>query len=268
MVAPSSTSADMVSTTLTIASDAWEMKMRVTVPAAPTPLRRLIPLAQALTNAVVQTASNAVEEQGQHVSCRKGCGACCRQLVPITQTEARQIADLVQELPEESRHAVEGRFAAARQRLADAGLLDTLLDPVQWPRSGEAERWSRYFQLNLACPFLEEESCSIHADRPLSCREYLVTSPAEHCAQPTPETVHRVPLPMEVWPAMAQLDGPADDANYLRWVPLVVAPEWAAAHPDEPTPRPGMQWLKELTQHLAGQHTATRDPSSNERGHP
>jgi Fe-S-cluster containining protein len=36
----------------------------------------------------------------------------------------------------------------------------------------------------MPCPFLEDESCSIHPDRPLVCREYLVTSPAELCAGP------------------------------------------------------------------------------------
>ncbi len=44
----------------------------------------------------------------------------------------------------------------------------------------------RYFHLGIACPFLEDESCSIHADRPISCREYLVTSPAVNCADPKP----------------------------------------------------------------------------------
>ena len=34
-----------------------------------------------------------------------------------------------------------------------------------------------YFQLGIPCPFLEEESCSIYHDRPITCREYLVTSP-------------------------------------------------------------------------------------------
>jgi hypothetical protein len=34
----------------------------------------------------------------------------------------------------------------------------------------------RYFLQGVACPFLEAESCGIHPDRPLACREYLVTS--------------------------------------------------------------------------------------------
>ncbi|HEY5241787.1 MAG TPA: YkgJ family cysteine cluster protein [Polyangiaceae bacterium] len=37
----------------------------------------------------------------------------------------------------------------------------------------------------VSCPFLEEESCSIHPDRPPICREYLVTS------SPRPRAVAR-----------------------------------------------------------------------------
>ena len=51
-----------------------------------------------------------------------------------------------------------------------------------------------YFRLGIACPFLESESCSIHRDRPLVCREYLVSSPSEHCADPVRGTIERVPL--------------------------------------------------------------------------
>jgi hypothetical protein len=55
-----------------------------------------------------------------------------------------------------------------------------------------------YFEPAIACPFLEDESCSIHPDRPLACREYLVSSPASACAHPSPESIERVDLPLLV----------------------------------------------------------------------
>ena len=61
-----------------------ELKMSVTVPAGPTKLDDLLPLLQILSDNVVAAAEREGERQGKCISCTKGCGACCRQLVPIT----------------------------------------------------------------------------------------------------------------------------------------------------------------------------------------
>jgi hypothetical protein len=88
----------------------------------------------------------------------------------------------------------------------------------------------------VPCPFLVEESCSIYEHRPLSCREYLVSSPAEHCKRPSPETISMVPVPVKLSEILYCC---GDGAGYdrTRWVPLVLALEWAAAHADVPQPR-------------------------------
>ena len=117
---------------------------------------------------------DAVERSGASISCRAGCGACCRQVVPITETEARHVRDLVEAMPEPRRQQIRERFAAGRQRLEDAGLLETFQHPTEIPDRVAAGM--EYFRLGIACPFLEDESCSIHPDRPLSCREYLVAN--------------------------------------------------------------------------------------------
>src|SRR5262249_43913345 len=142
----------------------------------------------------------------QPISCRKGCGACCRQAVPITTVEARRLRELVDELPEPRRSEVQARFAEARRRLTEAGLLEKLLYPEQWTEGEARTLGVAYFQQAIACPFLESESCSIYHDRPMACREYLVTSPAENCSRPTAEGVRCLPLPFSVWKAVARLD--------------------------------------------------------------
>jgi hypothetical protein len=106
-----------------------------------------------------------------------------------------------------------------------------------------------YFALGIACPFLEDEACSIHPDRPLSCREYLVTSPASECARPTAETVKRVPMPVKVSLALFH-SGKEAGAREARWVPLILALEWAGSHV-EPGPRPASEMLDEVLKNLA-----------------
>jgi Fe-S-cluster containining protein len=251
MTAESPPAGGLFTTTVTLGTADWEMQARLSVPAAAVPLRTLLPMVQSFTDHVVGAASAWSERQGEAITCRQGCGACCRQLVPLSEPEGRHIADLLEALPEPRRSQVQSRFAEARQRLAEAGLLDDLLEPARWTGPGERERRDRYFQLRIACPFLEDESCSIHADRPLACREYLVTSPAEHCADPKPETVRRVGLPLEVWPALAETARPSPDGQHLAWVPLIVAPAWAEAHAEPPERRPGQDWLKRFLENLS-----------------
>jgi hypothetical protein len=139
--------------------------------------------------------------------------------------------------------------------LAEAGLLDQLRQPG--PAAGRELRplGLAYFRLGLACPFLEDESCSIHPDRPLACREYLVTSPAEECARPSAETVRTVPLPAEVGAAVRALDRQASQHG-VGWVPLMLALEWAARHPEEPAAQPGTALLQDFFARLTGKEQA------------
>jgi Fe-S-cluster containining protein len=212
----------------------------------------LLPLAQDLANAVVGAAVEDVVEQGEAISCKKGCGACCRQLVPISQVEARRIRDLVEQMPEPRRQEIRGRFARALERLKESGLLEQLRSREEWAPDGVEKIGVDYFRLGIPCPFLEDESCSIHPDRPITCREYLVTSPAEYCARPSRETVQTTRIPLKVWTAVARFDKLPPGERFIRWVPLILAPEWADAHPDEAPPRPGPELLKELFEHLTG----------------
>src|SRR5438132_7183292 len=230
---PESITAEVV-----LGSADWQMQAKLTVPAGRTHLRTLLPMVQALTDSVVGAAVKTTEEQGQTISCQKGCGACCRQLVPIAEVEARRIREVVDEMPEPRRSTVLARFAQARDRLHDAGLLDKLSQPSLLAEGELRSIGLDYFRQGIPCPFLEEESCSIYADRPLACREYLVTSPAEHCADPSPEAVRCVKLPLRIWPGLARMDKVPEGAKYIRWVPLILAPEWAAAHSEEPLGKP------------------------------
>jgi hypothetical protein len=104
----------------------------------------------------------------------------------------------------------------------------------------------------VTCPFLEDESCSIHVDRPIACREYLVTSPAVHCQDPSAETIERVEMPKSVWNAVARLDPVAPSSRFIRWVPLILALEWAEAHPEEAPPCPAPDLLRAVLERLTG----------------
>ena len=241
---------DMVTAEVTLSSPDWELRTKVRFPTGPIRMRQMLPMVQVLADRVVDVASETVKGQGQRISCTKGCGACCRQLVPIAQVEARHIRTVVERMDEPRRSTIRARFGEARRRLEESGLLQRLLESDQWREGDSRALGLQYFGLGIPCPFLEEESCSIYHDRPIACREYLVTSPAENCARPTAETVKLVPLPFRIWTAMARVE---DAFRRAPWVPLILAPEWAEAHPDEPSPRPGSDLVRGLFDQITQQ---------------
>lgn len=212
----------------------------VTVPSESVPAADVIPALQKLVNAVV---AEAERKSVGAISCRKGCGACCRQLVPISRTEGERLLATVETLPAERQKELRRRFGEAAGKIGAAGL-DR--------RAGRSDREMSvtYFALGVACPFLEEESCSIHPDRPLVCREYLVTSPAELCAGPRQEGVMPVAVP-KVSLAARKLQDDDDE-----WFPLAMLMDWARKRPKggqwSGQRRTGPEWVQRFLQGMAG----------------
>lgn len=205
----------------------------ITVPNAAVPAAEVVPALQGLVNAVVEAA-----EMGKAISCRKGCGACCRQLVPVSRTEGERLLQVVQEMPAERREVVKARFAAAEIAIEAGGLKE---------RRGRSDRElsTAYFALGVPCPFLEDESCSIHPERPLVCREYLVTSLAELCAGPEQEGVAPVAVP-KVSMAARGLQDEKDD-----WFPLALLMAWARTRPRKVERRTGPQWVQRFLKRMS-----------------
>jgi Fe-S-cluster containining protein len=205
----------------------------------------LLPDAQRFANQLTDRAVAQVEREGQRISCAKGCGACCRQMVPISKPEARHLAALVAAMPQEQGLAARSRFAAARDKVAASGL------PAQGPPDGDAAAYRAfgmaYFRLGVPCPFLVEESCSIHPDRPLVCREYLVTSPPAACAELGSGQVRQVPVTSRVWAVFSRSTS-AD--GELEWMPLLEALDFAKDNPAPMPSRTGPDYVDALLKEL------------------
>jgi Fe-S-cluster containining protein len=219
--------------TLRLTMGALRIAHPITVPNAPVPAAEVVPALQGLVNAVVEAA-----EAGHTVSCRKGCGACCRQLVPVSRTEGERLLQLVKAMPADRREALAARFAAAEAAIDRTGLKE------RGDRS-DRELSVAYFAQGIACPFLEDESCSIHPERPLVCREYLVTSPAELCAGAAQEGVTPVAVP-KVSMAARSLQDESDD-----WFPLALLMAWDRSRPRKAERRPGPEWVQRFLRGLA-----------------
>jgi len=213
------------------------VECQASIPAARIRLVDLLPTLQGLSNAIVAAAVRQVEREGRAVSCRRGCGACCRQPVPIAEPEAIQLAELIDAMAAERRELIRRRFRDGIERLAAAGLLDAVRGaPGIDDREARQRLGLDYFRQQIPCPFLDDDSCSIHPYRPLACREYLVTSDPAQCSAPGPDAIDRVALPAKLSVALYRFGDGAGEGR-PRWVPLLLALEWAASHRDACTRR-------------------------------
>ena len=210
--------------------------LELTTPDGPVAVEELLPILHGLSNLFAERAAAAAQAEGRSVSCRAGCGACCRQLVPVAGAEARALARLVEAMPLPRQSEVRRRFEAAIDTLTAGGIPDRFGE-------GDPDRHELgldYFRLGVACPFLEDEACSIHADRPLSCREYLVTNPPENCRNLGVADIDK--LALEGDPSLALLKADFRDG----WLPLVFSLTYDEQAPPSPRDRTASQILGDV----------------------
>lgn len=229
------------------------ISLQLTVDSGPTRARALLPIAHGLTQIASDIACSESEANGKPVSCKAGCGACCRQLIPITQTEAHQLLAVVAAMPDTRRIEVERRFVDAVSRLQQADMLEPLRNAERWSRLDPVEFGDRYFRLGIACPFLEHESCSIHEARPMTCRAFSVTSPAANCRNPGPDNIvpvqHPLPRPLD---AFGRAITGAAEGTPIPWVPLALALDYARSVPEQAPEYTGPQLLRAVFEAMTG----------------
>ncbi|HTY83020.1 MAG TPA: YkgJ family cysteine cluster protein [Silvibacterium sp.] len=233
------------------------------LPTGATNLTELLPVIQNLENAILARVGEEAEEAGTPISCRAGCGACCRQLVPVSLFEAEALTDWMNTLPAERRAELEARFHRALLALRDAGVIEKILDD-RWTLEEEAATQLAidYFHAGVACPFLENENCSIHPIRPLSCREYLVTSPPALCQDPSANQVAGVRLPLKLSRVLFAF-GQKLSQDRRGWIPLVFLMAWrkGGQKPGDHVSGIGEEVLRQFLKQVA-------DMSAHENGQP
>ena len=233
------------------------IKMELTVPATNVKPNRMLPIFQQMTNAFVDISIKAVEAEGKTISCKAGCGACCSQPVPIAETEVYHIAEVVEQLPEPRRTIVKQKFADAVAHFTELDWFDrmrtTAARAATEPREKVVEAIQKialeYFNESVSCPFLDEGSCSIHPVRPIACREYLVTSPAENCSNPTAGTVNKIDLFIKASDTVRTV-GRTDKFRKMGFIPLIKALALAEEYPESFVEKKGQRWVADFFEQL------------------
>jgi len=212
------------------------------------------------TNALVEHAARREHEAGRSLSCRAGCGACCRQMVPVSPPEAFYLMDVIESFEPRRRRAAMERFDHVVKVLEEREMIDELLDPALTP-DPVLPVARQYFELGMPCPFLVAESCSIHPHRPVACRDYNVTSPAAWCAQPYEHEIAKVPMPLPLSVPLSRLTA-ALTGEKPCLLPLALVPRWVGSRADLRARQwPGPELFDRFVDELKSSYRATASDS-------
>jgi len=235
--APRPTNGDMVERfEIALNTPAGRLTTALDVPTGFVPITSIVPVSRRLGEEAMQLEEQHARETGLSISCRMGCAACCRMMVPLSPPEAFALRDYVEQLPEDRRNRLNARLTETKSALEKQGLLEPLQAVADASEPLEDEQLDpinrAYYGLRLPCPFLENELCSIYEARPAACRELLVTSPAELCNNIANNPVQALPVPVRIGTVLGLVWASLTNST-PRLIPLPLALDWAEQHRQE-----------------------------------
>jgi Fe-S-cluster containining protein len=158
-----------------------------------------------ITNNIVLHSIEQSVKTRKHISCKAGCGSCCAHAVPVTKLEALNLANVVKNIPGSRQPRIRQRFADSQSALATAGLEGAFREITN----------------------LDKQSCSIYQDRPLECRDYLITFAPKHCEQLNAEKIQPIDSKLRLTPALTKQSQECFGEKSDGWIPMLYCLDWA-----------------------------------------
>jgi Fe-S-cluster containining protein len=122
------------------------------------------------------------------VTCREGCEYCCSQYISISAAQALVIVDYLYQNAELLNRFLGNyeQWLVALEAVDNGGRVLSKLEECTtyslMVKPTPQDLLTEYADLNLPCPFLAENKCSIYLVRPICCASHHSVSPTEWCA--------------------------------------------------------------------------------------
>ena len=217
-------------------TSAGQITTAVEVPTGFVPVTAIVPLIRRFGEEAQALEVVRSTDAGKPPSCRKGCAACCRMLVPLSAPEAFALREWVRSRPTDQQDRIAARFAETKSQLLSHGIWQRLSELCNAPEQLNDDALDvmnrEYYAQGMPCPFLEDEVCTIYEARPAACRELLVSSPPERCDDMINNPVDPISAPILVSTVLGLLWQELRKSP-TRLIPLPVALEWAKGHEQE-----------------------------------
>jgi len=194
----------------------------------PARLADIAPLSRTISTKLALATLNRLSSRGQRVPCRKGCSACCNYLVPLSVPEAFRIAEELSAMPAiESRTLVQSSLDTSRIILDRSPEYFEMREPAEANNGIRSEQLGNWYAgLGIACPFLSDGLCLTYEQRPIACREHVVTNSAVSCDAASKDEPNVVRMPVSVLECLGQLTAELEQSD-VEAIMLPLALPWA-----------------------------------------
>ena len=138
--------------------------------------RKLVETYQYLAMIIADQIKQVEKETGFYHTCTNKCVHCCYQAIFITSDETKIITHWI-------KHHLDSRSVNDLKRKLKSWIALFYKSGFTKGYDGSIEFKQRYFNAHLACPFLNNKSCSIYPVRPTVCRFYFSYDEPRLCSQ-------------------------------------------------------------------------------------
>ena len=94
-----------------------KLRARLSISSGPIRVVDLLPVLYSITDVIVYAAAQNLKKQAKKITCQPGCSACCRQVIPISESEAIYLTELVAAMPAKKQAQVHARFSETLAQL-------------------------------------------------------------------------------------------------------------------------------------------------------
>ena len=197
-------------------------------------LSDIVPLARTLSKKITEVVFQRIRSDGGHIPCCEGCSICCSNLVPLSVPEAFRLNEEISAAPPNRRESIRracilaSRLILSQKPPGPSTHQNGKASPACQADLNPVSDW--YASLNLACPFLDNDLCTIYEQRPLACREHFVEGSARACRGQR-GTAAVLQMPVRVLNALSQLASELE-ATSVEAVLLPLALAWCEENPE------------------------------------
>ena len=191
----------------------------------------IVPMARALSAKVYQFMRGKVISTGFSVPCHRGCTVCCYHMICLSVPEAFH---LMEEMALVSSDKLKKIMQTCHET---AGKVHSQIPKIyfllnEWIKSEivdyymqlmEVSEW--YFDQRMACPFLQDNLCTIYDQRPIICSQHLVAGITSPCRFDDTDNILKIEMPISVANVLTELSSKLEHTD-LEPVILPCLFEW------------------------------------------
>ncbi len=180
-----------------------KIELDVELSKAQSRLSDIVPTARIICQKIIDTVIENAHVKNENIPCCKGCSACCSHyLVPLSVPEVFRLREDISFLPVSMRKSIWKNNVKAAHKILESKPPELFFEQPDVLENNQVDLYSLsnwYSNLNIVCPFLSNDLCSIYEQRPLACREHFIEGSATACSGGHAEaTVIDIPIQMPV----------------------------------------------------------------------